>query len=172
MTMRARIGAVLALLLAMGCTELTEVVLVVESDLDVPADVDGFDLTVISGSIPPTAGPIFNFSTIPDFPLSVGFVSEGTTTNFSFVARLSKFNFSAPEPLLVVSRTVSDVRFVEGEVRMLVLTMPRVCACEGTSCPLPGNPACSNLTSPMLQAFDPDVAPPSTMMTQPGMPVF
>ena len=62
-------------------------------------------------------------------------------------------------------KTVSDVRFVAGEKRMLVLPMSRACACEGTTCPLPGNPACDSLRNPALEPLNPNVAPPSPMMT-------
>jgi len=101
-------------------------------------------------------------------PLSVGFVSMGETTSFSFVVRLF-VNVATTPPEIVASRTVSDVRFAGGETVMLRLSLPRVCACHGTSCPLPGNPACDNLQNPRLEPFDPDKAPPSTMMTYPVM---
>ena len=38
---------------------------------------------------------------------------------------------------------------------MLVLPMNRACACQGTSCPSPGNPECDDMTNPALQPFDP-----------------
>lgn len=159
---RARVVLALALAFAAGCNDLTQVVLVVESDLEAPEDVDGFDLIFTPGPIAPVPGQFFGSNQLQDFPLSVGFESQSVTASFSIVARLFKFSQAATEHLLVVTRTVSDVRFVDGETRMLVLTLPRACACEGTSCPLPGNPACDNLINPTLQAFDPNVAPPST----------
>jgi hypothetical protein len=42
---------------------------------------------------------------------------------------------------------------------MLLLDLPRSCACRGTSCPLPGNPACDKTTNPALMPFDPALAP-------------
>ena len=32
--------------------------------------------------------------------------------------------------------------------------MMRACACQGTSCPGPGNPDCDELHAPALQPFD------------------
>jgi len=171
MTAKARVGLALSLSLmsATGCRDdLSEVVLVVDSDLIVPTEVEGFDLAIAPGPIAPPLGLTFFVPPISGFPLSVGFVSQSETTSFSFVVRLFA-NVAMMPPEIVVSRTVSDVRFVSGETVMLRLTLPRVCACHGTSCPLPGNPACDNLSNPRLEPFDPDKAPPSTMMTYPVM---
>jgi len=67
-------------------------------------------------------------------------------------------------PFLVVSRTVTDIRFVPDKSMMLVLSMNRECACQGTSCPSSGNPACDSIDQPKLQPFDPAIAPPSSMI--------
>jgi len=170
MTARAQAGLVFSLLLlaATGCDELTEVVLVVESDLTVPGEVDWFDLTIAPGPIAPIATSLFVIPgpQIQGFPLSVGFVSSGQTASFSFVARLF-ISAATSTPDLVVSRTVSDVRFAGGATRMLRLSLPRACACDGTSCPLPGDPLCDNIRNPILEPFDPAVAPPDTMMPRP-----
>jgi hypothetical protein len=48
---------------------------------------------------------------------------------------------------------------------MVVLPLLRVCKCDGTSCPNPGNPDCDNIARPAVLPFDPEVAPPSTMMS-------
>jgi len=76
----------------------------------------------------------------------------------------------ACETPLVVSRTVTDIRFVADRSMMLVLPMNRECACVGTTCPSAGNPHCDNLDAPTLQPFDPEVAPPSSTMNI-GAPV-
>ena len=47
---------------------------------------------------------------------------------------------------------------------MLVVPMMRACACQGTSCPGPGNPDCDELHAPALQPFDPAVTPPGGKM--------
>jgi hypothetical protein len=162
---RAIARLVLPLLVLAGCHEdLTQVVLVVQSDLAVPSDVDGMDVVAIEGPFAPPVGPFFNQfgQTLVPFPLSVGFQSGGMTRSFSAVVRLIRGAFSSPT--LVVSRTVTDVRFVDQQTTMLLFPMTRACACQGTSCPSPGNPECDNMDNPELLPFDPAVAPPSTMM--------
>jgi hypothetical protein len=167
---RAFTAAAPALLLLMlslaGCRDdLTQVVLVIQSDLSVPADVDGIDVSAVPGPFAPSANQFFSGGQLTaGFPLSVGFLSSGQTTSFSLVVRLFRGVFTASTPALVVSRTVTDVRFADQRTMMLVLPMRRVCACQGTTCPIPGNPECDNIDQPALQPFDPAVAPPSTMM--------
>jgi hypothetical protein len=163
---RAVSRLLLPLLLLAGChEELTQVVLVVQSDLSVPSDVDGMDVSAIEGPFAPPVSPFFNQSgqTLPPFPLSVGFQSGGATRSFSAVVRLMTGTFSST-PTLIVSRTVTDVRFADQQTVMLLFPMNRACACQGTSCPGPGNPECDNMDNPELLPFDPAVAPPSTMM--------
>jgi hypothetical protein len=153
------------LLVLAGCQEdLTQVVLVVQSDLSVPNDVDGMDVATIEGPFAPPVSPFFNGfgQTLPPFPLSVGFQSGGATRSFSAVVRLVRGALTSPT--LVSSRTVTDVRFVDQQTMMLLFPMTRACACQGTSCPSPGNPECDNIHNPELLPFDPAVAPASTMM--------
>lgn len=141
----------LALLLLGGCQEpITEVVLVIDSDLAVPAAVDGVQLTV-NGMI--SSPPLLVL------PSSLGIVSNGMTEAFSAAVQLMRFEAAQP---IVVSRSVSGVRFVDGKTMMLVLRLDAACACDGTSCPNPGvDPDCDNVVNPTLVPFDPDVAPPS-----------
>ena len=155
----------LPLLVLAGCHEdLTQVVLVVQSDLSVPNDVDGMDVGTIEGPLAPPVSPFFNQfgQTLPPFPLSVGFQSGGATRSFSAVVRLVRGAFSSPT--LVMIRAVTDVHFVDQQTMMVVFPMNRACACQGTSCPSPGNPECDDMNNPELLPFDPAVAPPSTMM--------
>jgi hypothetical protein len=164
--------ALLPLLLA-GCNDdLTQVVLVVQSDLMVPSEVDGVDITSIEGAFAPPVGPFLSFGGTPgSFPLSVGFQSGGATRSFSTVVRLFRGVFQSSSPTLVISRTVTDVRFVEGQTMMLVFPLNRVCACDGTTCPDLGNPDCDNLDAPELLPFDPAIAPPSTMLGTSSGPI-
>jgi len=155
----------LPLLVLAGChDELTQVVLVVQSDLTVPGDVDGMDIGAIEGPFAPPVNPFFNGfgQTLPPFPLSVGFQSGGATKSFSAVVRLVRGAFSTPT--LVMIRAITDVRFVDQQTMMVVFPMNRACVCQGTSCPSPGNPECDDLDNPEVLPFDPAVAPPSTMM--------
>jgi hypothetical protein len=156
---------VLLPLLLAGCRhDVTEVALVVQSDLAVPADVDAMDVASIAGPFaPPPNGFFNNGQNLAPFPLSVGFESGGTTNTFSVTVRLFK-GLTSPSPAVVVSRTVTDIRFVPEQTMMLVLPMNRACACQGTSCPSPGDPECDNIDQPTLQPFDSAVAPPSSTL--------
>jgi hypothetical protein len=159
------------LLLLAGCRhDLTQVALVIQSDLDIPAEVETMETTSVAGPFAPPANQ-FNATgpALPPFPLSIGFESGGQTPNFSVTVRLFK-GINTGNPFLVASRTVTDIRFVPDKTMMFVLTMNRECACQGTSCPAVGNPACDNIDKPELQPFDPAVAPPSSMLsTDPGV---
>ena len=151
-----------------GCHDpLTQVVIVFQSDLDTPNDADGIQMIAAEGALAPGgSGPVFGSAgPLPGtFPLSVGVTSAGATASFSFtVELLAGFNNNQP-PSIVVNRTVTDIRFVDEQTMMLVLPLLRVCACQGTSCPNPGNPLCDNVDKPTLQPFDPAIAPPSTML--------
>jgi hypothetical protein len=157
-----------------GCRDdPTEVVLVLESDLSIPGDIDGLDFPLASGPFAPSAPSFFVGSgpLIGPFPLSIGFISYGDTDTFSFVVRMFRDAFQGQPPPLVISRTVTDVRFVDQRTMMLVLQMPRACACTGSTCPTPDDdPQCANIQTPALVPFDPLVAPPSTMMAPNGRP--
>jgi hypothetical protein len=155
----------LSLSLHAGCRDdLTQVALVVQSDLQVPSEVEAIDVASVEGPFSPPVNPFFSGTGVPlpPFPLSVAFASGGKTTSFSVTVRLFRAVTSGT-PVLVVSRTVTDIRFVFGQTMMLVLAMNRACACQGTSCPGPGDPACDNIERPTLEPFDPAVAPPSSM---------
>jgi len=155
-----------------GCRhDITEVALVVQSDLAVPSDVEAMDVASVPGPFAPQANPFFGGigEALPPFPLSVGFESDGMTTTFSITVRFFRGLNAATSPVLVVSRTVTDIRFVPGQTMMLVLPMNRACACQGTSCPSAGDPACDNIDHPTLQPFDPALAPPSSMLGGTGI---
>jgi hypothetical protein len=156
--------ALLPLLLT-GCRrDVTEVALVVQSDLAVPTDVEAMDVASVAGPFAPPANAFFGVGqNLAPFPLSVGFESGGMTNTFSITVRLFK-GVTSPSPAVVVSRTVTDIRFVSEQTMMLVLPMNRACACQGTSCPSPGDPQCDNIDQPALQPFDSAVAPPSSTL--------
>lgn len=169
--MRAWVGlsVSLVLLATTGCRDeliVSEVVVVLDSDLAIPSEVNAVDMAVITGPIAPIDAATLQQSLAGEFPVPLGFVTRGNTSSFSFIVRLLVWETpTSALPEIVVVKTVSDVRFVAGEKRMLVLPMSRACACEGTTCPLPGNPACDSLRNPALEPLDPNVAPPSPMMT-------
>jgi hypothetical protein len=163
---RASHASLLAAFLLAGCHDpLTQVVLVVQSDLRPPTEVDGMDVTAVEGPYAPIVNSFFNGTGIPlgQFPLSVGFSSQGATDSFSIVVRMFRGTTQVVNPAIVVSRTVTDIHFVDRETRMFVLPMLKACACQGSTCPAPGtNPDCDNLDNPPVVPFDPAVAPPST----------
>ena len=163
---RASHVSLLAAFLLAGCHEpLTQVVLVVQSDLSPPTEVDGMDVAAIEGPYAPQVNPFFNGSGIPlgPFPFSVGFTSMGKTDSFSIVVRLFRGTTQVVNPSIVVSRTVTDIHFVDQQTEMFVLPMLKACACQGSTCPSPGtNPDCDNLVNPAVVPFDPAVAPPSS----------
>ena len=166
---RRRVGVasiVLLPLLLAGCDEqLTQVVLVIQSDLKPPTEVDGLEVDAVQGPYAPQVNQFFGGTGIPlgQFPLSVGFVSGGKTKSFSIVARLFRGVTQISTPSIVVSRTVTDIPFEDQETMMLVLPLLKACACQGTTCPAPGtNPDCDNIDKPMVIPFDEAVAPPST----------
>jgi len=170
---RVVLAAVLLFTLA-GChDDPTEVALVIESDLIIPSDIDGLDVTATSGAFAPSVPSFFVGSgpLVDLFPLSIGFISYGSTDTFSFVVRLFHGVFQTSPPTLVISRTVTNVHFVDQRTMMLVLELPRACACTGSTCPTPdADPQCANIESPTLLPFDPLVAPPSTRMAPNGPP--
>jgi hypothetical protein len=146
-----RAGWLCALLALAGCQDpLTEVVVVIDSDLQVPGDVDSVQFRVDDTQF---------FDNLERFPASIGVVSQGTRTAFSFHVTLGRVY---PPQNPVISRSATGIRFVEGETMMLVVKLPAACACVGTNCPNPGAfPDCDNLVSPPLEPFDPAVAPVS-----------
>jgi hypothetical protein len=169
-TRRGALAVPLLALLA-GCHDpITEVLLVVTSDLAIPTDVDFASISAVPGSsagVGDVRGPMFGVP-VGQFPISMGVQASQTEV---FSARVQLF-LSANPIAVVVSRNVTAVRFVHGEVRMLVVPMKRACACQGTSCPLPGtNPDCDDLESPQTVPLDPKIAPPPGQ-TPPGGVVF
>jgi hypothetical protein len=152
-----------------GCHDpLTEVLLVVTSDLTAAKEVDSASISAVQGfSVTAGNGPNFQVPVV-QFPISMG-VQAFETEVFSSTIRF--FRFATPNGV-VMSRNVTGVRLVRGELRMLVVPMKRACMCQGTSCPLPGtNPDCDDLQSPQTLPFDPTIAPPPGV-TSPGGVVF
>ena len=146
-----------------GCREsLTQVVVVLQSDLVIPTETDGMQTAVMDGPLPPVPNSGFGVGLAGGgFPLAFGVTSGGVTSSFSFTVQLTRGFSTGTLPSIVVSRTVSDIRFVDEQTMMLVVPLLRACACQGTSCPSPGNPMCDAIDRPALLPFDPAVAPPS-----------
>jgi hypothetical protein len=160
--MRPRHALLAGALLALGCHDpVTEIVLVVDSDLSTPGEVSRLEF-----QIDPPAGSFMRDEFdlhAGAFPATVGLVPGDAAGYGPFDVRASLFATpGALEPVL--TRKVSGVRFERGAVRMLYLPLRRACACQGTSCPNALQPDCADLASPTLAAFDPAHLPrlPST----------
>ena len=159
-------SSVLLLSALAGCRDdLTQVVVVLQSDLVVPTDTDGIQVMVGPGPIAPsTFQPNVFFGSdllSGNFPRSFGVTSGGSTSSFSANIQLMRGFSQGVPPLIVVNRSVTDVRFVEEQTMMVLVPLLRACACQGTACPSPGDPQCDAINQPALQPFDPEVAPPS-----------
>ena len=142
---------------------------VVDSDLAIPSEVDGDVFLVAAGPDAPepaSAGfkSAFYSYVLTSFPTALQFYpSGGTATNFSITVQLLNglTNQTGLPATIVVSRTVKDIRFTVEHTTMLVLPMLRKCACVGTSCPPVGDPECDNIVQPTLQRYDPNLATPA-----------
>ena len=173
----ARAFASLALAVAIaGCDTpwRTAVMVVLESDLAVPSDVDGLSVQAAAGPDAPSPGSaginsVFYSFVLSSFPTAVYFYPADMTANFSVIVQLQQglTGLTGVPPTIAVSRTVRDIRFSPEHTMMLVLPMLRACACDGTSCPPVGTPGCDDLTQPTLEHYDPDVATP----IEPALPV-
>ena len=154
-----------------GCRDdVTEVVVVLDGDLRIPTETDGMLVSMNAGPAAPAGGLGLGTSSVISglaFPLSFGFTSEGTSPSFSITVQFVHGLTQGVVPTIVVSRTITDIRFVDQQTMMLVVPFLHACACMGTSCPQPGDPNCDSIQTPVLKPFDPALAPPSTMMNQP-----
>jgi hypothetical protein len=153
-----------------GCHDpVTEVVVVMQSDLSIPAETESVAFSVNPGPVSPGIGSFPQGSSLfgRAFPLSIGFTSGGETPNFSITLQLLRAVNQFGVASIAVSRTVTDIRFVDQKTMMLVLPFLRACACDGTSCPSTDNPDCDSLQNPALRPFDPEVAGPGTLMAAP-----
>jgi hypothetical protein len=140
----------------------TEVVVVMQSDLSIPGEAQRIAVSYNAGPLPPLIGGVA-VTTMNEllygrtFPLSIGFTSGGNTSSFSITTQLLKGVNQGGSDDIAVSRTVTDIRFVDETMTMLVLPLLRACACDGTSCPT-GNSDCDSLHNPAVQPLDPAVA--------------
>jgi hypothetical protein len=168
---RAVLATAAAALTLAGCHDpVTEVVVVIDTDLSLPAEADTLEVQVTSprgtqtftyGQVSAPTGP----NALPKFPATIGVVpSDGSEALFTVTATLL---LTPNDPRfgnqVVVARKATDVRFVHGQTRMLFVSLLRACRCVGTSCPDPrGTTECSDLAGPTLADFDPGHLPRAT----------
>jgi hypothetical protein len=149
------VGGVLAAASLAGCREPTEVVVVVDTDLQQFVDFDSITFSLVS-TFGGQAGQVASGRTIP---ATLGLVpAEDGRQTFDLTVSAVRDTFMFQEPP-VVSRRVSNVTFVSGEMRTLFVTLLRFCKCEGTSCPNALEDDCRDVTNPVLTEFDEDNLP-------------
>jgi hypothetical protein len=169
------VGLAASLLALPGCHDpITEVVVVVDTDLSLPAQANILQLDVTSqngqvnrpfvygagmGGAPPGAG--LPGPPLPTFPATLGLVpGNGQGGPFSVTATLFAADPPKFVPARVVQRKVSGISFVHGEKRVVFISLLRACVCQGTSCPDPRTAsACADVTNPPLTVFDPGHLP-------------
>jgi hypothetical protein len=160
--MRARhalaIGALLALA---GCHDpVTEIVLVVDTDLSAPTEVNQLDLEIDAPAGPTRQQFDLSARGAATFPATVGLVPADAAGFGAIDVTVSLVNTQGgPQALPILRRKASGVRFVRGAVRMLFISLSRTCACVGTSCPNALDAACADVVDPTLAPFDPSHLP-------------
>jgi len=184
MTARRVLPACALWLVSAGCAGSSrpryDVVLVLQSDLSVPTEADGLQIQIVGGSSAPDPtgrnGNGVGVALSGGFPLSLRVLDDAAQASFSTTVQLLSGLPGTSPATIVVRRTATDIRFPADGTMMLVLPLLRRCACQGTTCPAPGDPDCDNIDHPALQPFDPAVAPPSSfdplgMISVPPPPV-
>src|SRR5262249_7000477 len=103
--------------LATGCHDpITEVVVLLESDLVVPNDANLIEVQAQAGTLAPMTFGGGNFlSSDQHFPMSIGFTSGGSTDVFSFTVALS---VTSATTTLVIRRSAIGIRFAQQQIRM------------------------------------------------------
>jgi hypothetical protein len=155
----AVVVTVLALGLGGGCHQaITQVVVALRSDLALPSEADNIVIAYQPGDQAPGVSSVAVVAPLESWPVSLGFSSGGTYGSFSIKVQLLRVGMVGQ--MVVASRSVTAIRFVDAETRMVVLDLPRTCACQGTTCPSPEeHPECADLVAPALVPLDPAVAP-------------
>jgi hypothetical protein len=153
---------VLAAVLAGGCLkEPTEIVVVVDSDLELGVDFDKVEYFVFASN--PNGFPSNpNGSQVAEgyvLPSTLGFVPQEFGPQVFDVMAVATRGFDptrgADAP--VVRRRVSNIAFVPDQRRALFITLLRQCMCNGTNCDVA--PPCNDITTPTLTEFDEDHIP-------------
>jgi hypothetical protein len=163
---RARALLLLALVVGACAQPVTEVVVLVNSDLYAMGAVNiiGIDVTPTVEGLP--AGVLRQ--TITSLPATLGVqASGGSSGTFDVSVQLFMSSSFGEAPLIVVGRQAFGVSFVPDQTRVLSIELPSACACRGTTCPAPDTPGCEDLQSPPLEPFDTSKLPASTTLGAP-----
>jgi hypothetical protein len=147
--------AALAVLLLGGCREPTEIVVVADTDMLI-----NFDFDTINFEFPDQfGGGVFPIGTSTTLPATMGFLpQENGRPQFDVILRAVKGGGFQP-PVPVVTRRVSNIPFVSGEIRAVFVKLLQYCRCEGTTCAHALEPDCKDITKPELLSFDEDNIP-------------
>ncbi len=137
-------------LCASGCHEpVTEILLVVDSDLTVPTEIDGF---TIEGAGAPIQVDLKAGGVV--LPATLGLLPTGDSPPpFTVSAQATR------QGQVVASRHATNVRFVHGQRRVLLLSLVRACACPTPPCAANTDALCADLDDPALPALDPGHLP-------------
>jgi hypothetical protein len=158
----ARALLALALLAATGCHDpVTEIVLVVDTDVAIPAEASSLELELATPAGVFTLAYSFDGAAAgTKFPATVGLVPGDAAGYgpFDLTATLTRGPLTGSNTV-VVRREVFGLRFVRGATRALFLSLGRACACQGTTCPEALTPSCADLHAPTLTPFDPAQLP-------------
>jgi hypothetical protein len=149
---RGALALALAALLG-GCLhDPTEIVVVVDSDLQ-PGEFDAIQFVLFGrGQI---GGQIAESNAVP---ATLGIVpSEFGVQQFDIAAVARNSYDGLGNPNIVVQRRVSHIRFVPHEMRAVFISLLRQCMCRGTNCDI--NPPCNDVDPPTLLEFDADHLP-------------
>jgi hypothetical protein len=142
-----------ALLLG-ACREPTEVVVVVDSDLQAGVDFDTVRFVMFSGGAFRA-----EIAQAPTVPATLGVVplEFDRRNQFDITIEVTKGFDAGGRPLPVVTRRVSNIPFVPAAQRALLIEIWRECACNGTNCR--SDPPCNDIIGPTLVDFDEDALP-------------
>jgi hypothetical protein len=152
--------AIAAAVLAGGCHDPTEIVVVVDSDLRIGVDFDRVDFMLFTANpnrFPPGAG--LHVADGYVLPATLGLVPQqgGAQVFDIMVSARHGLGPFGPENTAVVTRRVSNIPFIPDERRAVFITLLRQCMCEGTNCDI--SPPCNDITAPVLTEFDEDNVP-------------
>ena len=113
--------------LASACTSPTEIVLVIDTDLAVPVDIDHVDILARGSQMQSTVGVDVGTTGSPSFPLTLGLTTADAAGPVS-VTVVGSLQGNA------VVQQDADTAFVSGSKRMLRMLL--LSSCIGTSCPM------------------------------------
>ena len=140
-----------ALVLALGCSNQTQLIVVVDTNLDIPGEIDGVQLVVTAPDGIQTVTPqALSGPSAASFPLTMGITPEGDARGPINVAAIGTL-----AGVEVVRQSARGLTLVDGETHVLHLLLLRSCVSrtctDGRTC------TASGCASPDLDVADLDV---------------